>query len=101
MFRMFRKHIPAAAALPLLLIPLALGCETGGGNAKSASNSSAVPASVSAKPAAAKPAAGSAQGAIPAGSARLADPVYGYVDEVRSELSDGKVALINRVMRLT
>ena len=32
--------------------------------------------------------------------ARAADPVYAYVDEVRSDLSDGKAKVINNVMRL-
>src|SRR5688500_18967224 len=33
--------------------------------------------------------------------ARQNDPVYAYVDTVRNELSDGKVQIINRVMRLS
>lgn len=33
--------------------------------------------------------------------ARAADPVYAYVDAIRSDLSDGKVQIINRIMRLT
>ena len=33
--------------------------------------------------------------------ARKLDPVYAYVDTVRSDLSDGKVQIINQVMRLT
>jgi hypothetical protein len=33
--------------------------------------------------------------------ARAADPVYAYVDDIRSDLSDGKVQIINQVMRLT
>jgi hypothetical protein len=33
--------------------------------------------------------------------ARKSDPVYAYVDAVRNDLSDGKVQIINQVMRLT
>ena len=33
--------------------------------------------------------------------ARAADPVYAYVDDIRSDLSDGKVQIINQVMRLS
>jgi hypothetical protein len=32
---------------------------------------------------------------------RKADPVYAYVDEMRADLSNGKVQIINRVMRLS
>src|SRR4029079_9780399 len=33
--------------------------------------------------------------------ARRADPVYSYVDDVRQDLSDGKVSIIHQVMRLS
>ena len=48
-----------------------------------------------------KPAAPAARNAPPTGMARQADAVYAYVDEIRSDLSDGKVQIINRVMHLT
>ena len=48
-----------------------------------------------------KAAPASAQSSVPTGMARQADSVYAYVDEVRSDLSDGKTELINDVMRLT
>jgi hypothetical protein len=92
---MFRQLIPAATAAALL-IPLALGCESAG--SKSAAPT-ASPAALSEKQAAAV--SPSAQSAIPTGVDRRYDPVYSYVDEVRSELSDGKAALINQVMRLS
>jgi hypothetical protein len=39
---------------------------------------------------------------IPQGAAaRGADPVYSYLDEARQDLSDGKVNVINQVMRLS
>jgi hypothetical protein len=37
----------------------------------------------------------------PSPEARKLDPVYAYVDSVRSDLSSGKVQIINQVMRLS
>jgi len=37
----------------------------------------------------------------PTAAARQSDPVYSYVDAIRSDLSDGKVQIITHVMRLT
>src|SRR3954447_11689876 len=94
---MLRQLLPAAA----LLIPLALGCESA--NEKTApapAAGAAAPAAFSEKSAAAA-ASPAAKSAIPKGVDRRYDPVSSYVDEVRSELSDGKAALINSVMRLS
>src|SRR3954451_1511784 len=88
---MFRQLLPAAA----LLIPLTLGCESGG------SKSAAPKASAALSGKQAADVSPSAQSAIPTGVERRYDHVYSYVDEVRSELSDGKAALINHVMRLS
>lgn len=88
---MFRQLVPAVA----LLIPLALGCESAGSKTPPAAPANAAPAVFAEKSAAAT------ASPIPTGVDRRYDPVYSYVDEVRSELSDGKAALINRVMRLS
>jgi hypothetical protein len=83
----------------VLLAPIAIGC----------SNSDKSKASASAPPAGGKPAAATASLASAGGevqtpttpAARRADPVYSYVDEARQDLSDGKVNVINQVMRLS
>jgi hypothetical protein len=81
----------------LLLAPLALGCSN---NDKSKATASAPPAS--AKSGSASLASAGGEVKIPQSAAeRRADPVYSYVDDVRQDLSDGKVKVINEVMRLS
>src|SRR4051812_29676770 len=97
---MFIKRIQTAAAAPAFLILLTLGCESGAtGPAPAPAAGGTVAAALPAK--AVSSASPSTPGAIPTGVDRRYDPVYSYVDEVRSELSDGKAELINRVMRLS
>src|SRR5689334_16580076 len=83
------------AMLGLMLVPLAAGCESG--NGKPAAGNTGASATTAA--------GGGYSGATSAKpltpEQRRADPVYGYVDSVRKDLSDGKVQLINQVMRLT
>src|SRR5438105_3064277 len=89
---MFAKTLPAATAAVLLL--LAAGCETAG--SKKASEPAAATSSK------ASLSAQAAASSIPSSPAeRRADRVYAYVDEVRADLSDGKTALINQIMRLS
>lgn len=38
---------------------------------------------------------------VPSPEARLTDPLYAYVDSARADLSQGKVQIINKVMRLS
>lgn len=71
----------------IVLIPVATGCESQGAKPAAAAGSQA-PASLAASPA-------------PGTAARHGDAVYAYVDSVRSDLSDGKARLINRVMGLS
>jgi hypothetical protein len=90
---MLRQLFPAIA----VLIPLAFGCESGG--------SKPAPAPAGASQAALTEKSGTvslaSQSPIPTGVDRRYDPVYSYVDEVRTELADGKTSLINQVMRLS
>jgi hypothetical protein len=80
--------------LGLMIVSLVAGCETGNGKGTAGNNSSS-----------AMTAAASGDSMTPAKpitpEQRRADPVYGYVDSVRKDLSDGKVQLINQVMRLS
>src|SRR5688500_6021607 len=79
--------------IPFLLLSfLGSGCTS----TDKSNDSAAAPA---AKPAPAPTAASSKTPATPA--ARRGDTVYAYVDAARHDLSDGKVTVINRVMRLT
>src|SRR4051795_6699203 len=83
---MMRPFIPSL----VLLVPLAAAAATGcTSDDKSKSNSAA----------AAPTALDSRTPATPAG--RRADTVYAYIDSARHDLSDGKVTIINRVMRLS
>jgi hypothetical protein len=81
----------------VLLVPVAFGCSE---NGKSKATTSAAPSGGKANTASLASAGGELQ--IPTTpSARRADPVYSYVDEARQDLSDGKVNVINQVMRLS
>ena len=73
----------------LLLVPLAAAVSGCTSDDKSKTNSAAAaPAALNSK-----------TPATPAG--RRADTVYAYIDSARHDLSDGKVSIINRVMRLS
>src|SRR4051794_18173000 len=78
----------------VLLAPLAVGCsndkKSSGDQTVSAKGNSAVLASVG------------GDSKIPTTpEARRADPVYSYLDSSRKDLSEGKVGVINQVMRLS
>jgi hypothetical protein len=89
---MKRLLIPLA-----LLAPIAIGCSN---SDKSKASATAAPAAGKAETASLASVGGAAQ--IPATpAARRADPVYSYVDEARQDLSEGKVGVINQVMRLS
>src|SRR5829696_7620364 len=82
-----RRCIMISRSCTLILFALALANAVGCANdakPEPASQGNAVKASTAITP-----------------QARVADPVYGYVDELRADLSDGKTKIINDVMRLT
>src|SRR4051812_12117565 len=80
-----------------LLATIAVGCSN---NDKSKASASATPSAAKANTTSLASTGGEIQ--IPTTpAARRADPVYSYVDEARQDLSDGKVKVINQVMRLS
>jgi hypothetical protein len=78
--------------LTLLLTLVPLGCASNGGAGGGAGGGGGGGGGET-PPAQPRPAAARARAA--------ADPVYAYIDAVRRDLSDGKVQLINSVMRLS
>src|SRR4051812_12795157 len=79
----------------VLLVPVAVGCAND-------DKSNATAPATGGKANGALMASAEGQSKIPATpEARRADRVYSYVDSARRDLSDGKVNVINEVMRLS
>jgi len=89
----------------VLLVPVAVGCANNDKSKATSTGASATStggATSAAKTGSASLASTGGQMQIPTTpEARRADPVYSYVDEARQDLSDGKVNVINQVMRLS
>jgi len=88
----------------VLVVALAVGCESNGTKSSESSSASSNSLSGSASGAAvASTSTPRTQAALASSSLRTGrdDGVKAYVDEVRGELSDGKVQLINQIMTLS